>query len=230
MPTTIRPLPFVLALGALVTGCAFLYVAVSVAFTGTGATIPTGAGVVEGTLAEGRSVRVPVGAPIQWGDIIVTDPNASRAIDHHWSSPVGEPEVVVHTASGDESLTLPHARDWKGMVQEETLQVDALDGIPFVQDHPEILERQGPPYLLVVRGLRAGDPVIARVSGDEVVELHVGDRAGLEAHLAQREGMRWPMVILMAIMGLTALALAFAAFRKARAPEVQRAESAASEA
>ena len=228
MTTTLRPLPFILGLLALVSGGAFLYVAVSVATEGTGARIPSGADVVEGTIAEGTSVRVPAGAPVQWGDLIVTDPGASRAIDHHWSSPVGDPEVTIRTVDGERSVTLPHARDWKGVVVEDKLEIDSVAGIPFVDEHPEILERQGPPYLIIVRGVRAGDAVIARTRGDEVVELHLGDRATLESHLGQREAMRWPMVILMGVMGLTALALALFGFRKARAPRLEEGAPSAS--
>ena len=221
MPSTIRPLPFVASLVALVLGGAFLYVAGSVALQGTGAAIPTGPDVVEGTLVEGTSVRVPAGAPMQYGNIVVTDPAASRAVDHHFSAPVGEPEVRVATAEGERTIRLPPADDWKGPVEEETLQIDSLVGVPVVDEYPEIGERQGPPYLIIVKGLRTGDAIVAQTDGDEVVELHVGSREQLEAFLEQREAMRWPMVGLMAIVGLTSLILAAFAFRKARAPKVE---------
>jgi len=216
MATSLRPLPLVGSLVSLVAGSAFLYVAVSVAVEGTGATLPTGADMLEGTIAEGQSVRVPAGAPIRYGDLIVTSPGASRAVDHHWSSPVGDAEVVVDTAEGPRTLTLPPARDWKGPVEEAKQEVDSLIGIPIVNEHPEIAERQGPPYLLIVRGVRTGDAIVAKTDGDEVVELYLGERAQLEAFFAQREAMRWPMVGLMAIVGLTSLLLSFFAFRRAR--------------
>lgn len=212
----LRPLPLAGSLLALGLGLAFVYVAISVATQGTGADLPSGADVLEGTIAEGESVRVPAGAPVRYGDLIVTDPGASRAVDHHWSTPVGEAEVVVDTDDGPRTLTLPPARDWKGPVEETKLEVDSLIGIPIVQEHPEIGERQGPPYLLIVRGVRTGDPIVAKTRGAEVVELYLGDRPTLEAFFEQREAMRWPMVGLMAIVGLTSLLLAFVAFRKAR--------------
>ncbi len=219
MASPTRPLPLIGSLVALTAGCAFAYVTFSVAVEGTGAELPSGADVVEGTIAEGDTVRVPAGAPVRYGDLIVTDPNASRAVDHHWSTPVGEPEVVVQTADGERTVTLPPARDWKGPVVEETLQVDALDGIPIAGEHPEIAERQGPPYLLIVRGVRTGDAVVGATDGDEVTELYIGDRDTLEAYLAQREAMRWPMVGLMGIMAITSLLVSFFAFRKARSPK-----------
>ncbi len=137
-------------------------------------------------------------------------------MDHHWSSPVGDAEVEVDTDDGPRTLTLPPARDWKGPVDEAKQEVDSLVGIPIVDEHPEITERQGPPYLLIVRGVRTGDAIVAKTRGDEVVELYLGDRATLEAFFEQREAMRWPMVGLMAIVGLTSLLLSFFAFRKAR--------------
>lgn len=216
MTTSLRPLPLVGSLVSLVAGGAFLYVSVSVAVEGTGAELPTGANVIEGTIAEGQSVRVPAGAPVRYGDLIVTAPSASRAVDHHWSTPVGEADVLVDTADGQRTLTLPPARDWKGPVEEAKQEVDSLIGIPIVEEHPDIAERQGPPYLLIVRGVRTGDPIVAKTDGDEVVELYLGERAQLEAFFAQREAMRWPMVGLMAIVGLTSLLLSFFAFRKAR--------------
>ncbi|MBO6938565.1 MAG: hypothetical protein JJ863_26595 [Deltaproteobacteria bacterium] len=219
MATPTRPLPLIGSLIALTAGCAFSYVAFSVAVEGTGAELPTGANVIEGTIVEGDTVRVPAGAPVRYGDLIVTDPHASRAVDHHWSTPVGEPEVAVQTADGERTVTLPPARDWKGPVAEETLEVSALDGIPIAGEHPEIAERQGPPYLLIVRGLRTGDAIVGATDGDEVTELYVGDRAQLEAFMGQREAMRWPMVGLMAIMGLTSLMVSFFAFRKAKSPK-----------
>lgn len=211
-----RPLPLLGSLAALTLGCAFVYVAISIAVEGTGAALPSGPNVLEGTIAEGDHVRVPAGAPVRYGDLIVTDPNASRAIDHHWSTPIGEPEVVVQTADGERTVSLPPARDWMGPVEEATLEVDSLAGIPIVDEHPEIGERQGPPYLLIVRGVRTGDPIVAALDGDEVSELYLGDRDTLEAHLAQREAMRFPMVGLMAIVGLSSLLLSFFAFRRAR--------------
>jgi len=219
MATPTRPLPLIGSLVALVAGCAFSYVAFSVAVEGTGAKLPSGANVIEGTIAEGTTVRVPAGAPVRYGDLIVTDPHASRAVDHHWSTPVGEPEVLVQTTDGERTVTLPPARDWKGPVVEDTLEVNALDGIPIAGEHPEIAERQGPPYLLIVRGVRTGDAIVGATDGDEVVELYIGDRATLEAYLEQREAMRWPMVGLMAIMALTSLLVSFFAFRKARSPK-----------
>jgi hypothetical protein len=216
MATPIRPLPLIGSLVSLALGGAFAYVAVSVAVEGTGATLPSGGDLLEGTIAEGESVRVPAGAPVRYGDLIVTAPGASRAVDHHWSTPVGEPEVLVDTAEGQRTLSLPPARDWKGPVEESKLEVDSLIGIPIVEEHPEIAERQGPPYLLIVRGVRTGDDIVAKVEGDEVVELYLGDRPTLEAFFEQREAMRWPMVGLMAIVGLTSLLLSFFAFRKAR--------------
>lgn len=224
MATPPRPLPFAGSLIALALGGAFVYVAISVATQGTGAALPSGPDVIEGTIGEGESVRVPAGAPVRYGDLIVTDPGASRAVDHHWSTPVGEAELVVDTSDGPRTLTLPPARDWKGPVPETKEQVDSLIGIPIVSEHPEIGDRQGPPYLLIVRGVRTGDPVVAKAEGDQVVELYLGDRPTLEAFFDQREAMRWPMVGLMAIVGLTSLLLAFFAFRKATSPEVVESE------
>ena len=223
---TLRPLPFLGSILALTVGVAFVYVALSVAVEGTGAELPSGPGVLEGTIAEGDTVRVPAGPPVRYGDLIVTDPNASRAVDHHWSTPVGEPEVLVQTAEGERTVTLPPAKDWKGPVPEDKLQVDSLVGIPIAGEHPEIEERQGPPYLLIVRGLRTGDAIVAATEGDEVVELYLGDRETLQAFISQREAMRWPMVGLMGIVGLTSLLVSFFAFRKARSPK----EAPASEA
>lgn len=219
MSNPIRPLPLLGSLVALASGCAFVYVALSVAFEGTGAELPSGPNVLEGTIGSGDTVRVPAGAPVRYGDLIVTDPAASRAVDHHWSTPVGDPEVVVQTADGERRVTLPPARDWKGPVPEDKLQVDSLDGIPVAGEHPEIGERQGPPYLLIVRGVRTGDTIVAATDGDEVVELYLGDRETLQAFLSQREAMRWPMVGLMGIVGITALLVSFFAFKKARSPK-----------
>ena len=219
MATPTRALPLIGGLVALITGCAFSYVAFSVAVEGTGAKLPSGANVIEGTIAEGVSTRVPAGAPVRYGDLIVTDPNASRVVDHHWSTPVGEAEVLVQTADGERTVTLPPAREWKGPVVEDSLEVDALDGVPIAGEHLEIAERQGPPYLLIVRGVRTGDAILGTTDGDEVVELYIGDRAMLEAYLEEREAMRWPMVGLMGIMALTSLLVSFFAFRKARSPK-----------
>ena len=214
-----RPFAAVGTLVALVAGCAFLYVATSVALRGTGAAIPEGEHVVEGELIEAASVRVPAGPPILYGEVKVTDPGASRAVDHHWRTPVGSAELKVHTPEGERLLQVPAPAAWKGVVHEATMQTDSLQALPVVGDHPEIAERQGPPYLIIIRGVRAGDSVVAELesaSSAVVTELHVGDRATLRSALAQREAMRWPMVILMALVGMSSLGVAAFAFRRSR--------------
>ena len=80
--------------------------------------------------------------------------------------------------------------------------LDALDDV----------ERLGPPpYVVVVTAVRAGDPIIARVGSEgsdgEARDVHLGERAELEAWIAARESGRWPIVGLLGIMGIVSLAL-----------------------
>jgi len=205
------------ALLAATVGVAFGYVSLSVAFQGTGESLPTGEGVVRGTLADGPTRRAPVGAPLLYGEVRVTDPEGSRSIDQSWTSPIGVDRVVVHDEGGnDVAISLPPVRTWKGIVPTEEAQEETLDGLPVIGDIEEIGERQPPPYLVIVRAVRPGDHVTARVRDGEATEVWVGEPARIEERLSRQESMRWPIVGLMGVMSLVSLVLAGRALRGRR--------------
>lgn len=215
--TPTRPATFfVLAILALAVGVSFVGVAVSVATKGTGAHVPRGEGVVEGLVANGSSVRSPAGRDFLYGEVRITQPGGSAAVDHSWSTPAGDPVIEVTTETGDVAIHLPQVSEWRGVVPVDGREVQDLDGLPIVSEATDVEQRMQPPYAIVVRAIRSGDAVVAHVHEGEVVEFHVGSRAQLERDLAERESMRWPIVGLMGVMGLASLGLGLGALRRGR--------------
>lgn len=202
---------------ATASGLAFMGVAASVALSGTGAEIPAGENVIEGMIAQGRAIPSPAGDDFLYGEVRIARPGASAAVDHSWSTPAGDARVVVTTEDGPARMELPPISEWRGLVPVDQREVMHLDGLPIVSDAEEVDARMEPPYLIVVRALREGDALIARVEDEAALEVHIGSRAELQAELDGREAMRWPIVGLMAVMGLAMLGVGFAAFRRARA-------------
>lgn len=199
-------------LGLLV-GATFGYVATSVAVRGTGQAVPSGVDVLEGRVAapEGTAlVESPVGEPFLYGEVRVTK-GGSRAIDQAWTTVVGSAAIEVDTGERRMPLRLPHPEGWRRIDAVEHREVQTLEGLPHL-DALDDVERLGPPpYVVVVTAVRAGDPIVARVGSEgsdgEARDVHLGERAELEAWIAARESGRWPIVGLLGIMAIVSLAL-----------------------
>lgn len=222
-----RPVFYVFALIAVGLGVAFVGAAGMVAVKGTGAAIPSGANVIEGTLDDTlRVVESPAGAAFLYGEVTLGQPGASSAVDHRWRGPAGDRRVQVTTTNGESMwIIVPEVHEWRGRLPLDERVVQSIAGLPIVSDVDETEAHLTPPYAVGVRALRPGDAVLARldavdrlsVDARRVSELHIGTRDELEADLAGREAMRWPIVGLMGIMGLASLGLGYRSLRRASA-------------
>lgn len=226
-----RPVFYVFSLVAVGLGVAFLGAAGTVAVKGTGASIPSGEGVIEGTFEDTpRVVESPAGQSFLYGEVTLGQPGASSAVDHRWRGPAGDRRARI-TTSADEAVwvLLPEVHTWRGRVTIDERVVQSIAGLPIVSTVDETEAHLTPPYAIGVRAVRPGDAIVARLADDaasadeehsealEIFELHIGTRDELEADLAGREAMRWPVVGLMGIMGLASLGLGYRSLRRASA-------------
>ena len=193
---------------ALMVGLGMGIAAVRIALFGTGMALPAGPDAVEGRVGEGETVEVPAGAPLIYGEVKLTRPG-SRAMEQSWSQLVGSPEVTVQTQGGQVQARLPTPDEWRGDVPVDVLErIETVEGLPVLGDiADEVRLRMQPPFTVLVRGLRAGDPILAERCGDTLMNVYVGERAELEQWLARRERDRWPVVVLLGAMALVSLAL-----------------------
>ena len=194
-------------LGLLV-GVGFAVAASRIAFFGTGVALPRGEGALEGRLAPTETVAVPAGEPLIYGEVKLTRPG-SRAMEQSWSTIVGSPTVTLQRPEGSVTVRLPTPDHWRGQVPVDTREgVESLEGLPVlgaVAD--EVRARLQPPFVVLVRGVREGDPIVGQREGDALTNVYVGERAELEAWLQRRERERWPAVVLLAVMAVVSLAL-----------------------
>ena len=186
------------------------------ALHGTGAQLPTGDDVIEGVVADGPTVPSPVGLPFLYGRVALTVPEAAKPVGKRfgrmfWSETFGDPTVTIVDADGGRHRwSLPDPKIWQE-APTDYLAAASLAGKPLVADAPhwrEHREQTGTIGIGVV-AVRPGDAIIA---GPKT--LHFGTRAQLEGLYASREAMRWPIVGLLAIMGLVSLALGVKAIRR----------------
>ncbi|MFT5354007.1 MAG: hypothetical protein ACI9KE_001207 [Polyangiales bacterium] len=222
-----RPVFYLFSLIAVGLGVAFVGVALTVSIGGTGASIPTGDQVIEATLDETpRVVESPAGTPFLYGEVTLGQPGESSAVDHRWRGPAGDRRVQVTTTDGESLwIIVPEVHEWRGRVTIDERVVQSIAGLPVVSTVDETEAHLTPPYAIGVRALRPGDEILARLDEADrlsvdarlATELHVGTRDELEADLAGREAMRWPVVGLMGIMGLASLGLGYRSLRRASA-------------
>ncbi len=134
--------------------------------------------------------------------------------------------MQVTTTNGESLwIVVPEVHTWRGRVTIDERVVESIAGLPVVANVDETEAHLTPPYAIGVRAVRPGDHILARldevdrlgVNARLVIELHVGTRDELEADLAGREAMRWPVVGLMGIMGLASLGLGYRSLRRASA-------------
>ena len=205
------------ALGALaiVVGLGFGAAAGYIAAFGTGVALPTGPSAVEGELSPGPLVEVPAGAPLLYGEVKLTRPG-SQAMEPSWSQPVGSAEVTVRTANGEVTARLPPPDRWRGEVPVDSREgVESLEGLPVVGEvADEARARLRPPFVVLVRGLRPGDAIVATRDGDVLRDVYVGERATLEAWIQQCEQGRWPVVVLLSVMAVVSIALGTRGLRR----------------
>ena len=220
------PLFWIVTLLATCAGVVFVVLSLRIAFFGTGAEIPVGADVVEGTLVETRLTDSPVGEPFLVGEVTLGSPGGSGIVDHRWRGPAGDQRVRVETAEGEAKLHVPSVGLWRGRAQTEDRVVQHLDSLPIVSTVDLSEAQLAPPYAVAGRALRPGDTIIAKLESNfdansdtiyDVVELYVGSRDELEADLTQRESMRFPIVGMLFIVGLGSLVVARKAWLRARA-------------
>ena len=228
-----RPIFYAFAFVAVGLGVAFLGAAGMVAINGTGASIPSGDNVIEGTFEDTpRVVESPAGAAFLYGEVTLGQPGESSAVDHRWRGPAGDRRARIVTTEGEALwVLLPEVHTWRGRVTIDDRVVESIAGLPVVGSVDETEAHLTPPYAIGVRAVRPGDVILARLAESaaesaaraerseaiEVFELHVGTRDELEADLAGREAMRWPVVGLMGIMGLASLGLGYRSLRRASA-------------
>lgn len=222
-----RPIFYAFAFVAVGLGVAFIGASGMVAINGTGASIPSGSDVIEGTFEDtARLTESPAGESFLYGEVTLGQPGESSAVDHRWRGPAGDRRARLVTSTGDAVwVLLPEVHTWRGRVSIDDRVVQSISGLPIVSTVDETEAHLTPPYAIGVRALRPGDAILARLmdanaersAALELFELHVGTRDELEADLAGREAMRWPVVGLMGIMGLASLGLGYRSLRRASA-------------
>ena len=110
---------------------------------------------------------------------------------------------------GTERVELPPAETWRmlpGLVDHQS--VTTLRGLPIVAD-VHIGDRLRPPYRISVRALRVGTPVIVERQGGRATRLLIGTRSELEHERGERESSRFPIVGLLAAMGVASFVVAY---------------------
>lgn len=191
---------------ALLGGVGFAYAAIQLAISGTGMEVPED---VVGEIEAGELHESPVGEPFLYGEVRLARPGA-QAFEQSWSAVEGDPEIVVN----GESYRVPLPGQWQGLVPADSSEVQALAGLPVVGAiEEEARERMQPPYLVMVEALRPGDRVAMEVDGDRVLTLYVGELSELRAWHAARENERWPIVVMLGVLGLASLVLGWRMIR-----------------
>lgn len=167
---------------------------------------PSGAEAIEGTVAEGKTIEGPLGAPFLYGQIKITEEQGGRLSIEEWRGVYGDPKIRIITDEGEVDYELPHPRDFRilpGENEEGTLT--SLTSVPLLQDL-ELGDRE-PPFRVELSVIRPGDAIF--VSRGDDSRVYLGTRSGhLQLHEAREKG-RYPIIVLLGIM-------AFASFFAAR--------------
>lgn len=191
-------------------GLAIAGFAANVAINGAEPRIPPESECIEGEIADAPTIPSPVGEPFVYAEVRIQDADNTQANvgTIHWRGAYGTPDVVVRTASGDRRIHLPDPGRWRVLEgMEESLEVHGLEHLPIVRDI-EPGEHLSPPFRVSVRALRPGSRVIVAKDASARIPLYVGDRAAHEQMRAEREGARWPIVILLSIMAAVSFFIA----------------------
>lgn len=230
-PGFFRVLRVPVMLVAAVSSLLFLGLAVNVALFGTGEALPVGSDVIEGELLfpdNGELQDSPVGAPFLRAGVTFGNPGGGGIVDHRWKNDVGAEVVSLRLLEETEAtsrfLEVPDSLSWRGTLETESRTVEFAGNLPIVRDID--LEEGGvnPPFAITVRAIRPGDTVLfvpENGSGTEVQPyetsvLFVGTRDELNAWIAGREQARFPIVLLLFVVGLSAFGLALSLFRQLR--------------
>lgn len=191
---------------ALLAGVGFSYASIQLAVSGTGMEVPED---VVGTVGEGELHESPAGQPFLYGEVRLAR-SGSQAFEQSWSATEGDPEVVVD----GETYRFPAPDRWQGLVPADTVEVQSVAGLPVVGAiEEEARERMQPPYVVIVKAIRPGDQVALDVEGDQARVVYVGELDELRAWHDQREGERWPIVIMLGVLGLASLGLGWRVMR-----------------
>lgn len=193
-----------------IVGVAMIAFGVHIALRGAEPEVPSGDRAIEGTIVTPSAVRGPVGEPFTFGEVRVSEANRQNPQDTHYRRTFGDARVRVRTAQGEVTADLPNPANWKvadGV--DESIETQTLDGQLLIGDvDPD--DRIAPPYAIRVRAVREGDHVILEDDGrGGVARAFVGERAALVAARERAEGMRWPAVGVMVIMGVVSLVVAY---------------------
>lgn len=193
---------------ALLAGVGFSYASIQLAVSGTGMEVPED---VVGTVGEGELHESPAGAPFLYGEVRLAR-SGSQAFEQSWSANEGDPAVVVD----GQTYRFPPPDSWQGLVSADTVEVQSVAGLPVVGAiEDEVQERMQPPYVVIVKAIRPGDEVALEVEGNQARVVYVGELEELRTWHSQREGERWPIVILLGVLGLASLALGWRVMRPA---------------
>ncbi|MEM9073056.1 MAG: hypothetical protein AAGE52_31415 [Myxococcota bacterium] len=205
-----------LALGALaiVVGIGFAFASVRIAVSGTGVALPEGPDAVTGVLAEGETHESPAGDAFLYGEVKLARPG-SRAMEQSWSNTFGTRQLKITTEEGEVTLGFPPPDSWRGNLSVDSLEnVEDLSTLPVLSEiEEEARQRMSPPYVVMVRAVRPGDHVVGLRDGDELRDVYVGEPAELSEWIQRRESERWPVVVLLGVMGLASIGLGVRASR-----------------
>ena len=191
---------------ALLGGVGFVFAAGQLGYRGTGMAVPED---VVGEVGAGDLHESPVGDPFLYGEVRLARPG-SQAFEQSWSANEGDPHIVVD----GESYRVPAPAEWQGMVPSDSREVQTLAGLPVVGAiEEEARERMQPPYLVMVKALRPGDLVAMDVEGNRAITLYVGELDELREWHDSREGQRWPIVVMLGVLGLASLVLGWRMIR-----------------
>lgn len=186
-----------------------------VGLRGAEAPIPSGADAIEGLVAAGETVVSPVGEPFQYGLVRIDDARSAsqQSRSAYWAEAVGAPRIRVETSQGVEETRLEHPSEWyRAETTPESREVSSLSGLPVV-GAVDIGDRLQPPFRIRVEALREGDALIVDRRG----HVYLGDRASLDVEHARREELRWPVVGMLAFLGLISIFAGVSLLRSSRA-------------
>lgn len=196
-----------------IVGIAMLGFGTHIALRGAEPELPTGDRALEGTIVTESTQRGPTGEPFVFGEVRVTEARGqTNPQDTHYRRTFGDARVKLRTPEGETTVDLPNPADWKvadGV--DDTIETQTLEGQLLIGD-VDPGDRLSPPFAIRVRAVRTGDRVILERDGDHIVRAFVGDRAGLVAARERAEGMRWPAVGVIVVMGIVSLVVAYRLF------------------
>src|SRR5690606_20978391 len=173
---------YALALFFALVGLGCLGLGAYIGVVGVDRPLPEGPNTLEGRVAEGESMRSPVGEDFLYARVRIRSASKEGGGVTHIDRAFGNPRVRIATPGGVRAILVGSADDWRvTSTHDERIVVDALSDAPMLTDDDAsgIAGTVPPPYEITVRALRVGDHVAAEVRDGRAVRLVVGEPEAL---------------------------------------------------